>query len=115
MDHPPNHLDNSISEYGSDFTADEEDILNELLSRIPPTAPKTSLTSNKSEDNDYLRGARIPRKQGYEVAGFARQTSASGSEAQEIVIADKSEATIHVKSICRFCRWFKVKGNLADN
>ena len=60
------HVDDG-SDYGSDFDADDEVILNGLLSHTPDnqsTVPP--LVLNDIEDHEGPRGARIPRTLGRE-------------------------------------------------
>lgn len=57
------------SDYGSDFTPDEEEILNRLLLRGPePDNPNTDpdLLFKDIEDNEGPRGAILPRRLGRE-------------------------------------------------
>ncbi|KAL8908599.1 MAG: hypothetical protein Q9207_000687 [Kuettlingeria erythrocarpa] len=53
-----------VSDYGSDFTADEEEILSGLLLQQAPTSPATGvdLVLKDIEDDGSLRGARIARR-----------------------------------------------------
>ena len=92
MDTRSNNLEDNISDYGSDFTSDE-DIINELLSQIPPTSQESSL----NEFEDY----EITRRQGYGPVDFASQASPSAPAFQQIHIANKREVTVHVGPICR--------------
>ena len=58
---------NEGSDYGSDFDADDEVILNDLLSHTldkQKTVP--ALVLNDIEDNESPKGARIPRALGRE-------------------------------------------------
>ena len=51
-----------ISDYGSDFTPDEEEILNILLQQVPAKSIADSdLLLKDIEDNESPRGARFPR------------------------------------------------------
>ena len=59
-------LDDS-SDYGSDFTPDEEGILNELLSKLPPEPSVDPKFFVKDiEDDEGPRGTRVPRVLGRE-------------------------------------------------
>ena len=51
------------SEYGSDFTPDEEEILHSLLQQAPSATltEDLSLVLKDIEDNESPRGARVPR------------------------------------------------------
>lgn len=51
-----------VSDYGSDFTVEEEEILSDLLQQAP-ASPMTGvgLVLKDIDDNEGLRGARFPR------------------------------------------------------
>ncbi|KAL8967914.1 MAG: hypothetical protein Q9183_002708, partial [Haloplaca sp. 2 TL-2023] len=52
--------DDEASDYGSDFTPDEEEILRILLQQTPPTvATDPGLVLNDLEDNESPRGAKV--------------------------------------------------------
>lgn len=52
----------ATSDYGSDFTPDEEEILSSLLQRAPAAHfEDTGLLIKDIEDNESSRGARVPR------------------------------------------------------
>lgn len=62
-----------FSDYGSDFTPDEEEILRGLLQQVPdpednPNADIDLLLRN-NQDDEPPRGAKIPRRLGYEQKG----------------------------------------------
>ena len=63
--------DDGLSDYGSDFTADEEEILKGLLQQAPfhkanlPEA-SPSLQLRDIEDDESPRGAKVSRRLGYE-------------------------------------------------
>ena len=59
-------LDDS-SDYGSDFTPEEEGILNELLSKLPPEpSVDSTFFLTDIEDDEGPRGPRVPRVLGRE-------------------------------------------------
>ena len=63
--------DDGLSDYGSDFTADEEEILKGLVEQVPsPTASlleaSPSLQLRGIEDDENPRGAKVLRRLGYE-------------------------------------------------
>ena len=93
-------MDDSISDYGSDFTTDEEDILNDLLLRIPPSSLTSLRTSNNLEDG-WPRMVRIPRKQEHKILDITSQSSAQIAEAQQVTLTDNSQATIYIEPICK--------------
>lgn len=68
MDMPVTDQQDGFSEYGSDFTPDEEEILNALLQQPPEQddGPNTDpdLLLKDIEDEKGPRGARIPCRQG---------------------------------------------------
>ena len=56
-----------ISDYGSDFTPDEEEILNGLLQRVPAeSVSESDLLLKDIEENEGPRGARVPRTKWHE-------------------------------------------------
>jgi len=59
-----------LSDYGSDFTPDEEEILNGLLQQVPDQGDNPNTDPDQQlkdiEDNEGPRGARIPRRLGYQ-------------------------------------------------
>jgi len=63
------HRQDAASDYGSDFTPDEEDILNALLKQPPDQPPDldnpnrdTDLLLKDIEEDEGPRGARLPRR-----------------------------------------------------
>lgn len=61
MEVVPNDL-SSTSDYGSDFTPDEEEILNGLLQRLPVGSPSPlGLLLKDIEDDETPLGAKVPR------------------------------------------------------
>ena len=63
--------DDGLSDYGSDFTADEEEILRGLLEQRPSPAASLleaspSLQVRDIEDDENPRGAKVLRRLGYE-------------------------------------------------
>ena len=67
--------DDGLSDYGSDFTADEEEILKGLLEQVPshesnlPEA-SSSLQLRDIEDDENPRGAKVLRRLGYEERSY---------------------------------------------
>lgn len=61
MDVVPNDI-SSTSDYGSDFTPDEEEILNGLLQRLPVgSPPPVDLLLKDIENDETPLGAKFPR------------------------------------------------------
>lgn len=63
--------DDGLSDYGSDFTADEEEILKGLLEQVPSheaslVERSPSLQLRDIEDDENPRGAKVLRRLGYE-------------------------------------------------
>ena len=60
-----------LSDYGSDFTPDEEEILIALLHQAPEQddGPNTDpdLLLKDTDDHERPRGARVPRRQGQQI------------------------------------------------
>ena len=55
------------SDYGSDFTAEEESLVNDLLATLPTqTFEEEDLVVKEIEDDDRPRGARVARILGHE-------------------------------------------------
>ena len=51
-----------VSDYGSDFTPDEEEIVNALLQQVPAeSVVDSNLLLRDIEDDEGPRGARLPR------------------------------------------------------
>ena len=81
-------LDDS-SDYGSDFTADEEGLLDQLLSKLPPEPradPK--LVVKDIEDDDGPRGAKVPRVLGQERRNRPEGTSWQGPKTLQAVAVE---------------------------
>lgn len=72
MDHSPvNHRHNTGldpgSDYGSDFTAEEENLVNELLAKLPSQqASSSNLAVTDIEDDEEPGAAKVPRILGRE-------------------------------------------------
>ncbi|CAD6584099.1 MAG: hypothetical protein ASARMPRED_001595 [Alectoria sarmentosa] len=66
MDMPVTDQQDGFSDYGSDFTPDEEEILNALLHPKQDDGPNTDpdLLLKNIEDEQGPRGARVPHRQG---------------------------------------------------
>ena len=67
--------DDGLSDYGSDFTADEEEILKGLLAQVPSheaslLEASPSLRLRDIEDDESPRGAKVLRRLGYERRGY---------------------------------------------
>ena len=63
--------DDGLSDYGSDFTADEEEILKGLLEQVPSheeslLEASATLQLRDIEDDESPRGAKVLRRLGYE-------------------------------------------------
>ena len=57
--------EDAASDYGSDFTAEEETILNSLLLQVPVELPANPVfVLQDIEDHENPRGARVPRMYG---------------------------------------------------
>ena len=66
-----------ISDYGSEFTPDEEEILNGLLQQVPAELVTDSdLLLKDIEDNEGPRGARVPRTQWHERRNLSLRSQA---------------------------------------
>ncbi|KAK4695785.1 exonuclease V, partial [Lecanoromycetidae sp. Uapishka_2] len=66
MAEPVTDQHDSLSEYGSDFTPDEEELLSGLLQQVPDQGDNPNTDPNRQlgdiEDDEGPRGARIPRR-----------------------------------------------------
>ncbi len=73
MDMPITDQQDGVSEYGSDFTPDEEEILNALLSQSPQQddGPNRDpdLLLKDIKDEEGPRGAKVSRRQGQQSQG----------------------------------------------
>ena len=83
---------NDGSDYGSDFDADDEVILNDLLSRTSDKQNNVPLlVLNDIEDHESPRGARIPRALGREKSQKATPSPRSKN-------TNKSRISVEVES-----------------
>lgn len=68
MDAPVTDQYDGLSDYGSDFIPDEEDLLNGLLQQVPDQGdnPNTDPDQQGKDvgDNEGPRGAKLPRRLG---------------------------------------------------
>ena len=87
--------DDGLSDYGSDFTADEEEILKGLLEQapaheanIPEASP--SLQLRDIEDDESPRGAKVLRRLGYERRNY-------DVPAVQLLESEKSMVTIQIE------------------
>lgn len=70
MEVPAADQHDGLSDYGSDFTPDEEEILKGLLQRVPDNGDNPTTDPDQRlkdiEDNEGPRGMRMPRRFGRE-------------------------------------------------
>ena len=84
-----------LSDYGSEFTPDEEEILNGLLQRVPfePNNQTTlpSLQLRDIEDDEVPRGAKVLRRLGHE-----RRSYDDPEMQRQPSVQEKSRVTIQI-------------------
>ena len=84
--------DETVSDYGSDFTADEEEILNNLL-RAPQTVEGDNPIKNSSaqlqhfEEHETPRVARIPAGSRYSLRSSAKAEKGPDRSPRHITVA----------------------------
>ena len=84
-----------ISDYGSDFTPDEEEILNVLLQQVPAESVVDSdLLLKDIEDNEGPLGARFPRALWREVQDPSSRIQAAENSLPGEVECDHNSTTI---------------------
>ncbi|KAL8675982.1 MAG: hypothetical protein Q9186_007450 [Xanthomendoza sp. 1 TL-2023] len=101
MDPTPVEAD-ATSNYGSDFTPDEEEILHGLLQEAPAAtlADGLDLVLKDINDNESPRGARIPRMSRYKQQRSRRSSIRTRKQRSHIAleVADDSNISAHVES-----------------
>lgn len=77
------------SDYGSDFTSDEEGLLDQLLAKLP-TEPGADpkLVVKGIEDDEGPRGARVPRVLGQERRNRSEHTSGQGPNSSQALAVE---------------------------
>ena len=92
------------SDYGSDFTPDEEEILNALLHPAPEQEDNPNSDSNlvlkDIEDEQGHRGARVPYSQGQQ---FQAYSSLPVSKTRDTVQLDSDNPHPAISTFCADC------------
>ena len=91
--------DDGLSDYGSDFTADEEEILKGLFEQAPSpkaTLPEASpsLQLRDIEDDESPRGAKVSRRLGYERREYNLPVQLLESERRMVTIQIEGDSSL---------------------